>query len=258
MSSLLSVKNAKIPVFDGSRENFPVWWLRFQAFAQTYKFKEALMDEPEDFLPIAEDTGVIESEEEEAARKRNNDAVYSLTLALEKEATKFIYKGITEQWPSGQAHLIVKALLRRFRPRDATSELEFSQALMRLQLGQGEHPSTLFTQIADLSNRYGIHNHPEQQVIAVIMNAVPPEYRAVIAAELRSKGRALTLDEVEDCLEDYQRQVHPHDDETKNKKTATRGNSEITLSAVAGVSKGACWKCGESGHQKKDWQSRSW
>jgi hypothetical protein len=74
---------------------------------------------------------------------------------------------LTEQWPSGQAHLIVKALLRRFRPRDATSELEFSQALMQLQLGQGEDSSTLFTQIAHLSNRYRIHNYPEQQVTEV-------------------------------------------------------------------------------------------
>jgi hypothetical protein len=43
--------------------------------------------------------------------------------------------------------------------------------------------------------------HPEQQVVAVVMNAVPLEYRQGMATELRSKGRALTLDEIEDCLE---------------------------------------------------------
>jgi hypothetical protein len=30
MSTLLNVKNAKIPVFDGTKENFPVWWIRSQ------------------------------------------------------------------------------------------------------------------------------------------------------------------------------------------------------------------------------------
>jgi hypothetical protein len=98
MSSLLSVKNAKIPIFDGTRENFPLWWLRFQAFAQTYKFKEALKAEPEEDLPTNEDADEDEDEDDEgvqAARKRNSDAVYSLTLALEKEASRFIYKGMT-------------------------------------------------------------------------------------------------------------------------------------------------------------------
>jgi hypothetical protein len=132
--------------------------------------------------------------------------------------------------------------------------LEFSQALMRLQLKQREDPSSLFTQIADLSNRYGVHDFPEQQVIAVIMNAVPPEYRAVIANELRTKQEALTLDEVEDALESYQRHVHPH----KESKKADRSDTpEITLSAVAAAPKGACWKCGKKGHQKKDCRSGS-
>jgi hypothetical protein len=148
---------------------------------------------------------------------------------------------------------IVKALLRRFLPRDSTSELEFSQAIMRLQMEPGEGPSVLFSQIADLSNRYGIHNHPEQQVIAVIMNALPMEYRAVLAAELRNRERALTLDEVEDCLENYQRQVHPYEDgHSKGPKSGKNSGTEITLFGVAGARKGKCWKCGQSRHQKKD------
>jgi hypothetical protein len=88
-----------------------------------------------------------------------------------------------------QSPLDYKALLRRFRPSDATSQQEFSQALMRLQLKQGEEPSRLFTKIADLSNSYGVRDYPEQQVIAVIMNAIPPEYRAVVANEGPSNER---------------------------------------------------------------------
>jgi hypothetical protein len=76
--------------------------------------------------------GGDENEEEEAAGKRNNDSVYP---CLEKGRNQ-IHIQVTEQWPSGKVRL--KALLRRFRRRDATSELEFSQALMRLQLGQCE------------------------------------------------------------------------------------------------------------------------
>jgi transcription termination factor NusB len=178
-----------IPIFDGSRENFPVWWLRFKAFAQTYQYNEALTESAESHLPFLEEEEDDERDEETASRKGNSDAVYTLTLALEKDTTQCISKGMTDEWPSGKAHLIVRAFLRRFLPRDATSELEFSQALVPLRLESGEEPSDLFSQIADLSKRYGIHNRPEQQVIAVIMNALPMEYRAVLASELRTRER---------------------------------------------------------------------
>jgi hypothetical protein len=66
-----------------------------------------------------------------AARQRNDDAVYCLTLDLEQQATRFIFKGITAAWPNGKAHLIVKALLQKFRPHDAMSDLEFSEAVIQ-------------------------------------------------------------------------------------------------------------------------------
>jgi uncharacterized Zn-binding protein involved in type VI secretion len=66
---------------------------------------------------------------------------------------------------------------------------------------------------------------------------------------MRAKQRALSLDEVEDSLESYQRHVHPHKD---SKKAGGSVAPEITLSAVAAAPKGACWRCGKSGHQKKD------
>jgi hypothetical protein len=62
MSTLLNVKNAKIPVFEGTKENFPVWWLRFQTFAKTYKFRQTLKETPEADLPRKEE------EEEQATR----------------------------------------------------------------------------------------------------------------------------------------------------------------------------------------------
>jgi hypothetical protein len=125
---------------------------------------------------------------------------------------------------------------------DATSKLEFPQALMRLRLAPGEEPSVLFFQIADLSNRYGIYNHPEQQVIDL----------ALANRAGRTRERAWTQDEVEDCLETHQRQVHPYeeDGDRKGRKSDKNGGTEIT-SQGATVPKRNCWKCGQSGHRKK-------
>jgi hypothetical protein len=107
-----------------TRENFP-WWLRFQAFAQTYNFKEALKEDPEDDLPTTEDDDENEEDDAmQAARKRNNDAVYSLTLALGKKPRGLSSRALLSNgqaakpcsvFPPSRCHKSagVKALIRR-------------------------------------------------------------------------------------------------------------------------------------------------
>jgi hypothetical protein len=61
--------------------------------------------------------------------------MYCLTLALEKQATNFIFKGMADDWPIEKAHLVVKDLMRKFHPCNATSECEFSNALKLGRIG---------------------------------------------------------------------------------------------------------------------------
>jgi hypothetical protein len=79
-------------------------------------------------MPRQEEKKATDTDDMKAARQRNDDVVYCLTLVLEQQATGFIFKGMTAAWSNGKAHLIVKALLQKFRPHDAMSELEFSEA----------------------------------------------------------------------------------------------------------------------------------
>jgi hypothetical protein len=74
---------------------------------------------------------------------------------------KFIYKEFTTEYSNGLANLVVKAILRKFKPQDATRALEFTQALMRIKMNPKENPSTLFTQISTSQNRYGVYNTDE-------------------------------------------------------------------------------------------------
>jgi hypothetical protein len=66
----------------------------------------------------------------------------------------------------------------------------------------------------------------------MIMNALPMEYRAVLAAELRNRERALALDAVEDCLENYQPQVHPYEDDSSNGRKSGKIAEQKLLSSV--------------------------
>jgi hypothetical protein len=72
-------------------------------------------------------------------------------------------------------------MFKRFKPMDDTSKLEMSQALMMIKMGPKESPSTLFTQICTLQNRYGVYDTDEQQILACIANALPREYKAILA-----------------------------------------------------------------------------
>jgi hypothetical protein len=63
---------------------------------------------------------------------------------------------------------------------DDTSKLEFSQARMTIKMTSKESPATLFTQISTLQNRYGIYD-TDEQLLACIANALPREYKAILA-----------------------------------------------------------------------------
>jgi hypothetical protein len=95
---------------------------------------------------------------------------------------------MTAAWPNGKVHLIVKTLLQKFRPHDAMSELEFSEAVMQMQLHPGDNPTDFFSQLADIENRFGIHNYSEQQVIAAIMRLIPGDYRASVPTEMQKRS----------------------------------------------------------------------
>jgi hypothetical protein len=123
-TSSADIKSVKVPTFDGKRDSFQVWWLRFQAFSKAYKFRSAIDDTKEPDLP---DTGAPQQGDTTAqveARERNSTAFDS------GESMKFIYKGFTKDYPNGLAYLVIKALMKKFKPQDATSNLEFTQALM--------------------------------------------------------------------------------------------------------------------------------
>jgi hypothetical protein len=226
--------SVKVPTFNGNRDAFQVWWLRFQAFSKAYKFRSAIDDKKESDLPDKEVPQTVETKEQEAARERNSTAVYYLTLTFESgESMKFIYKEFTIDYPNGLAHLVIKALWKKFKPQDATSNLEFTQALMRIKMNPKDNPPTLFTQISTLQNRFGVYNTEEQQLIDIVANALPTEYKGVVAAERRQQAGVITFDDLEDCLEDYledyYRQVYGYDSEDKTTATTAEGH-ELTFS----------------------------
>jgi hypothetical protein len=110
----VTMKSVKVPSFNGKRDSFQTWWIRFTAYADAYGFLSALSSKPEEYLPETSTCNDTDNSEQTAARNRNKMAVYYLTLAFTTdEAMEFYYKGITDKYPGGLAYLIVKAMHAR-------------------------------------------------------------------------------------------------------------------------------------------------
>ena len=74
-------------------------------------------------LPVAEDTVLDENKADEKkkidARKRNLTAMANLTMALTSEgAMSLVFESYSDEWPSGLAWKVVKALKLKYMPQD--------------------------------------------------------------------------------------------------------------------------------------------
>jgi hypothetical protein len=84
----------------------------------------------------------------------------------------------------------------------------------------------------------------EQHFLACIANALPTEYKAILAAERRQNGGVITMDDAEDCLEEYFRQAYGDKD-----KATAETDPEMTFTMVPGKK---CWSCGSTEHVKSE------
>ena len=196
-------KSVKLPTFDGSREGFHVWWTRFTAYALYYKFGSCLKPTAEAHLPTKEEEDSNDTNEQKAARRRNILAVFNLTLAFKTNGLLgMINKAKTTNWPSGKAHKIVEALYRKYRPDDLVARAELRKALALLQMKRTEDPTNLFEKISTIENTYASTQITISQddLLAVVLDKAPKEYAAVITAEARNKGAALTMADVEEAM----------------------------------------------------------
>jgi hypothetical protein len=105
---------------------------------------------------------------------------------------------------------------------------------------KNQEPAALFEQITAVENRYNtVSNKVSQEdLIAVILDAAPAEYQAVLTSEQRFRGAALMQSDLEDAMNQHRRQLN------KNKGAATDDDkTELTLSAIV------CYECNQEGHK---------
>jgi hypothetical protein len=214
------------PRFDGTPKAFQVWWIRFMAFATVGKFIKALKNDTN--MPTT--------------MNRNAIAISNLTLAFSTEAMMgLVYKAMTTSFPSGLAYMVVEALFKKFRPQDTITRVELRQMLNSIKMKKGSDPASLFEQISSVENRFNIGTRgriDQDDLIAVVLDAAPQEYQALLTGEQRRRATLLTIEDLEMVMNQYWRQ-------TNKEREQNDEESEVTLA----IFEGFCYNCKEKGHK---------
>ena len=199
-----SEKSVRLPTFDGANKNYQLWWTRFQAYAMVYKFGEALVVGGEADMPASESMVIDETTPagklEAAAKKRNAIAMASFTMSFTSEGTMgLVYKAKTTTWPCGLVHTVVAALAKKYQPQDTITRVKLRQKLNKIKMKKNEDPAKLFEQISQIENKYNTaaFTIDSADLIAVVLDAAPKEYQAVLTAKQRRQGVNLTINNLE-------------------------------------------------------------
>jgi hypothetical protein len=248
MENAAESRTVRLPVFGGAHADFQVWWTRFMPFAAVCKFTQALKVGGETNLPAKEDDAMDISTDvgklQSAAVRRNAIAMANLTMAFTSEATiNLVCKAMTAEWPTGLAHLVVAAMFKKCRPQDTITRVELRQVLNNIKMKKSKDPATLFEQICSIANKYNTATKKidEDDLIAVVLDAAPSEYQALLTSERRRLGTSLKIDDLEAIMGQHWRQTHSPIDKSGKELDDT----EIVLTTFDGC----CFICKKKGHK---------
>jgi hypothetical protein len=218
-----------------------------RAFATVHRFVLALSDKDKADLPDKEEEVLLDENDVEGKKKiaaRKIDAVvmanYSMAFSCESNLG-MIFKSITPNWPTGKASIVTTLLKAKHMPNDTMTQVEVRQEMNKIKMKKNDDPATLFEQISSVTNRYQSSTSAinEEDMIAVILDAAPAEYQAVLTSEQRVKGVALKQADLEEAMNQHWRQIK----KKGGAAAADEDEAEITLSAIT------CYECHEQGHK---------
>ena len=132
-------KSARVHAFNGKKELFQTWWIRFRACAKVAGFTKALGAEPEEDLPesqIAAEalTGTdAETKKKQAAVTRNDATMANFTLAFATdELIGMILTAQTTEWPEGLTCNVVKEMIKKHEQGDIVSLVDEKVVLNKI------------------------------------------------------------------------------------------------------------------------------
>jgi hypothetical protein len=120
------------------------------------------------------------------------------------------------------------------------TRVELRQELNKISMKKKQEPAVMFEMISAVENRYNAASIQvsEEDFIAVILDAAPAEYQAVLTSEQRHRGDQLRKEDLEDAMTQHWRQLNKG-----NKRSASdEADNKMSLAVM-------CYKCDKEGHK---------
>ena len=151
-----STKAVQVPVFNGKKSQFGIWWPRFKAYCVMKGIQEALQDGFN--LPI--DPATLPTGDDAIKKhkfKVGANAACSTALTLDFTTPTLLERITsteTSAYKGGIAKDTVKKLFHKHRPNDIISSVEAESKLSELKFKDGENPERCFEKLAILKTKY--------------------------------------------------------------------------------------------------------
>ena len=118
----VSDKSVELPKFSGKRDEFQVWWIKFQAFAVA-KGLFSVMKETSANLPSTQEEVMDMTDEKQKVMDRqrtlNGILIAYLTSAFKSQSDlTIVFETMTDDWPGGIAYKVFERLKNKYQPKD--------------------------------------------------------------------------------------------------------------------------------------------
>jgi Zinc knuckle len=194
--------------------------------------------------------GFLEIERQQTAVKKNEIAMASFSIAFTTEkAMNIIYSAYNENWPEGEAYLVVQELMKRYPWLDTVLKIEMHQRLSRIKMKKGMDLSILFETLTSIQNQFlGPGKRlPADEIIAIVLDVATEEYRPCLTVERKLKGDKFTVEDLERAMVEEYRQF------TRSQFCKESSEGELLLFQFQGSS----YNCGKSGHRANECPNES-
>jgi hypothetical protein len=138
--------------------------------------------------------------------------------------------------------MINAVLVNNYRHDDNIVAVEVRCMLNDVSMKKNEDPAILFEQLAEIEVAYAGNTIKitEHDCIGVVFATASEKYHSVLTSEQRTKGDKLTMNDLEDAMNQFWRQ---------GGGSQKKHSSDDSCDMVLAVFLGTCYNCQEKGHR---------